>query len=187
MLVVARTGRAAALRRRALVQSDQAIALGETARDLVDRMDQASDAAQTVRELAALPGPPAVIAPPPATPPYRLPVAGRLLTGFGEVSADGVRARGLTFAVTPGAAVTAPAAGRVLFARAFRGYGVVAILDHGDGWRSALTGLAAASVRPGAQVAASERIGTAGPGRAPAVTVELYRRGRPVDIAALIS
>lgn len=186
-LVASHAGRADSLRRRALAQSDQAIALGETARDLVDRMDQASDAAATARALAALTGPPGTASADSAVPAYRLPVTGRLLTGFGEVSRDGVRARGLTFAVAPGAGVTAPAAGRVAFARRFRGYGVVVILDHGGGWRSALTALAAASVRAGAQVAAGDRVGIAGRGSAPTVTVELYRRGRPVDIAALIS
>lgn len=178
-------GRADALRRKALVASDQAVAQGEAARDLVDRMDQAGDAAQVEAALVRLSGPPgrATTARPEA--PYRLPVVGRLVTGFGELSANGVRARGLTFAVGPGEAVVAPAAGRVLFARPFRDYGTVVILDHGDGWRSAVIGLGSSAVQVGDMVEAGQRIGAAG-GDEPRVTVELYRRGRPIDIGALL-
>ena len=183
-------GRADALRRQALAASDRAVALGEAARDLVDRMDQAGDVAETRAALARLGEPPGGATPPPGEAAYRLPVSGRLVTGFGEVSADGVRARGLTFAVAADAGVVAPAAGRVLFARAFRGYGDVVILDHGGGWRSAVTGLGRVSVRTGDRVAAGQRLGSASGGAGsgePRITVELYRRGRPIDIGALSS
>ena len=179
-------GRADTLRRQALAASDQAVAQGEAARDLVDRMDQAGDAAQVGAALARLAGPPGGAARARGGAAYRLPVIGRLVTGFGEVSANGVRARGLTFAVGPGEAVVAPAAGRILFARRFRDYGTVVIVDHGNGWRSAVTGLGTAAVRTGEQVSAGQRIGAAGAGE-PSVTVELYRLGRPVDIGALLS
>lgn len=184
--------RAGALDRDAMSESDRALALGERARDLVDSLGEGDVAQATAAELAALPGPlPRPLAPGAPLPPtlrgvYRLPVRGRLVTGLDEVSDAGVRSRGLTFAVAPGAPVVAPADGVVRYARPFRGYGVIVIIDHADGWTSLVTGLAAAQVRRGERVAAGTHIGSAAGGEEPRVTVELRRRGRPMDIAALL-
>lgn len=184
--------RSQALGRNAMSESDRALALGERARDLVDLLD-AGDAAQaTAADLATLPGPlPRPLAPgatAPALPAgvYRLPVRGRLVTGLDEISDAGVRSRGLTFAAASGAPVVAPAAGIVRYARSFRGYGVIVIIDHADGWTTLVTGLARAQVARGRSIAAGDPIGVAGRGEDPRVTVELRRRGRPVDIAALL-
>lgn len=185
-------GQAEAFGRSAVAESDRALALGEHARDLVDRLSEQGEAEARSADLAALPGPlPRPLAPggaPPVAPPtaYRLPVAGRLVTGLGEVSTAGVRARGLSFAVASGSPVVAPAAGVVRYAAHFRAYGVIVLIDHGDGWSTLLTGLGRSAVRPGASVAAGAPLGRAADGDAPQVTVELRRRGRPVDIAALI-
>jgi murein hydrolase activator len=178
--------RSLALGRRALAESDRAIAMGERARDLADRIAAAGGQRATAAGLARLAGPPD--APSGATGPgaYRLPVRGRLVTGTGEVSAAGVRARGLTWAVAPGVAVVAPAAGRVVFARRFRGYRTVVVIDHGAGWTTLLAGLGGAAVRVGETVAAGTLIGRAPDGDEPEVTAELRRRGRPVDLTALL-
>jgi septal ring factor EnvC (AmiA/AmiB activator) len=178
--------RALALGRDALDQSDRAIAMGEAARDIVDRMAGAGSREQVLAALTALPGPPAAEAATAAPPAYHLPVAGTLVTGFGELASSGARARGMTFAVQPGTAARAPAAGIVRFARRFRSYGVVVILDHGAGWTSVVTGLAGTPLRAGTKVAADAILGEAPGGDSSTITVELYRRGRPVDIAALI-
>jgi septal ring factor EnvC (AmiA/AmiB activator) len=185
--------RSVALGRAALAASDRALAMGEAAQDAVDRMGTISDARATAAALDDLPDPAprpdsgsalALAGWPAGEVPYRLPVGGRLLIGFGEVSDAGVRSRGLTLAADPGAAVVAPAAGRVAFARRFGDFGVVVILDHGDGWTSMVTGLGSAAVAPGAIVAQGAPIGRAGgDGR---VTVELRRRGRPVDVVPLL-
>lgn len=191
-LEAAHRARATVLGRGALSESDRALALGEQARDLVDRMAQDGAASTTASDLAAIDAPPPRPLAPGARPvrpvsgAYRLPVAGRLVTGLDEVSDAGVRARGLTFVVAPAARVVAPAAGMVRFARRFRGYGTIVILDHGDGWTSLVTGLARADVGAGMRVAAGTPLGQAGAGEDPRITVELRRRGRPVDIAALI-
>ena len=184
--------RSQALGRDAMSESDRALALGERARDLVESLDASTDAQATAADLAALPGPlPRPLAPG-SVPPrrvrgvYRLPVRGRLVTGLDELSDAGVRARGLTFVVAPRAAVIAPAGGVVRYARRFRGYGDIVILDHGDGWTSLVTGLAAIQVRAGQAVAAGAPLGVAPAGEDPRITVELRRRGRPVDIAALL-
>ncbi|MDQ0838476.1 murein hydrolase activator EnvC family protein [Sphingomonas faeni] len=183
--------RSQALGRGALSESDRALALGERARDLVDGMAATTDAKATAASLIALAGPiPRPIAPgvtPPAPPRgvYRMPVAGRLVTGFDELSDSGVRSRGLTFATAPRARVVAPAAGTIRYARRFRDYGVIVIIDHANGWTSLVTGLAATSAKTGDRIAMGTPIGTA-PGEEPRITVELRRRGRPVDAASLI-
>ena len=184
--------RAQGLGRDAMTESDRALALGERARDLVDQLELGEAENATAAELAALPGP--VMRPfgsdarraARAARAYRLPVAGRLLTGFGEMSDAGVHSRGLTFAVAPDARVLAPAGGTVRYARAFRGYGGIVIVDHGAGWTSLVTGLGRIGVSPGAVVRQGGVLGSAAAGEEPAVTVELRRRGRPVDVAALL-
>ncbi|WP_298815000.1 peptidoglycan DD-metalloendopeptidase family protein [uncultured Sphingomonas sp.] len=166
--------------------SDRALALGERARDIVDRLRGVGDAQGTLASLLALPGPPIAAVAAEIASPYRLPVRGRLVTGFGELSDNGVRARGLTFAVAPAARVVAPAAGRIVFAQPFRGFGTVVIIDHGQGWVTLLTGLGRLSVAREQRVAAGALIGAAGAGEPPQVTVELRRRGRPIDLSMLI-
>lgn len=191
--------RASAFTHDALHQSDRAIAMGEAARDAVDRMQELGDAAQTGSALAALPGPvsrplaPGEIATrldlarwPSGDAPYTLPVAGTLVTGLGEISDAGVRSRGLTFATAPGAPVRAPAGGRIAFAAPFRDYGSIVIIDHGDGWTTLVTGLSQVVVHRGDPVAQGVAIGRAASGGAPRVTVELRRRGRPVDMIPLL-
>ena len=191
--------RSRALGRDALVESDRAIGLGERARDIVDLMGKQGDEATIRASLAALPGPlprpprPGEAASPidPVSwphdsPPYRLPVAGRLVTGFGELSDAGVRSRGLTLAPDAGAHVIAPAAGRIAFAGTFRGYGTIVIIDHGGGWTSLISGLGDTAIRVGESVAQGDTIGRASDGDAPRVTVELRRRDRAVDMTPLI-
>lgn len=174
----------------ALFESDRALALGEQARDIVGLMATAKDAAEVEAGLATLPGPlprPGDAAEPaPAAGTYRLPVAGQIVTGFGEVSDTGVRSRGLTLATAAGARVGAPAAGRILFAGPFRNYGRIVVIDHGSGWTTALTGLGETAVGRGDRVRAGDPIGRAPTGDDPQVTVELRRRGRPVEPVALI-
>lgn len=190
--------RSRSLGRDALLQSDRAIALGEEARDIVDLMDQIGNQASIRADLESLPGPlPRPLRPGEvhsvdapvawaATPPYRLPVDGRLITGLGEISDAGVRSRGLTIETRPRALVVAPAAGSVAFARAFRGYGVVVIIDHGGGWTSLVANLGRASVRVGDRVAQGGPIGESPAAERPRVTVELRRRDRAIDVTRLI-
>ena len=178
--------RAMTLGRDALVESDRALALGETARDLAAAEDRTQTAAQVRSDLLVLSGPlprpGGATVPAGGPPPYRLPVAGRLVTGFGELSPAGVRARGPSFDVVPGSVVAAPAAGTIAYAAPFASYGQVIIVDHGKGWTSLVSGLGTLAVRPGATVAQGATLGTAGP----RVTVELRRRGQPMDLTQLL-
>ena len=61
-------------------------------------------------------------------------VVGSVLAGFGGVMPDGHRSQGLLIAGSAGAEVQAVSAGRVAYADWLKGYGLLLILDHGDGY-----------------------------------------------------
>jgi len=111
---------------------------------------------------------------------YRLPVAGRAVAGFGATGAGGVREQGITFAPRSGAAVVAPAPGRVAFAGPYRGFGRIVIIEHEDGWSSVVTGLALTDATVGQELVSGTLLGYA-PTRAPRITLELRRDGTPVN------
>ena len=79
--------------------------------------------------------------------------------------------------------MVAPWDGIVAFAGPFRGYGVVLILQHSDGYHSLIAGLGRLDVAPGQPVAAGEPVGRtlADGSAAPGVYLELRRNGQPID------
>lgn len=174
----------------ALRESDRALAFGEEARRVEQQVRDRGFQEQLGRRLASLDGPvrrPEDDGSTSPRPPfaYRLPVNGRLVTGTGEVSEAGVHGRGLVLAVPADRAVIAPAPGRVLFAGPFRSFGTLVIIDHGNGWTTAVTDLAAIDTAVGQQVAAGQQIGrTAASDR---LSVELRFNGQPVAIAGLLA
>lgn len=194
-LEVLQRRRSAALAGSAGREGERALALAEQARDIEDLVARLERQATLRDSLMALPGPlPRPLrpgaAPPPGSetavagpPAYRLPVLGRVVRGFGDRSATGIRSRGITLAARPGAVVVAPAAGHIGFAGPYRGYDRIVIIDHGGGWTSLVTGLAAVSARAGDRVDQGSPIGRSG--SAP-LTVELRRRGEAVDVAGMI-
>lgn len=176
-------------------EGERAVALAEKARDLGDLVTQVGQQGRLRDELAALPGP--VTRPPrpqqaqviqasqfvPAPSGlsgYVLPVAGRVVTGFGEQASGQARSIGLTLAPRALSQAVAPAAGRVAFAGPYRGFDRIVIVEHQGGWTSLVTGLARLDVAVGDQVVAGSPIGVAGPGD-PRVMVELRRQGVPVN------
>jgi septal ring factor EnvC (AmiA/AmiB activator) len=171
----------------AMTESDRALAFGEEARTLAQLAGTRAFQQRLERSLSELAGP--VLRP--VNPPvpssgggsYRLPVEGRLLTGFGEISDAGVHARGLVFETREGAEVTAPAPGRIAWAGRFRGYGEVVIIDHGNGWISTLTDLSARNIAAGERVSRGTPLGTAGA----RLGVELRRNGRPFPITLMMA
>jgi murein hydrolase activator len=183
----------------AMIEQDRAMAMGEKARDLVDLLDRVAEQGVVRDRLAELPGPtlrpakPGIdgAAPTDVSPtqraslPYRLPVSGTVVTGLGEVSSAGVRSRGLTLATRPQAQIVAPSAGTIVYAGKFGSYGNVVIIDHGRGWTSVVTSVAALDVQPGESVLQGSPIGRAGDDR-PMITVELRQKNKPVDITRLL-
>lgn len=183
----------------AMIEQDRAMAMGEKARDIADLMNQLGVDAQQRRQLESLPGPllrPALpgvaravpvdtVAPSGNRLAYRLPVSGRIVTGMGEVSGNGIRARGLTIATRPSAQAVAPNNGRIVFAGPYRGFGSIVIIDHGEGWTTLVTGLAVLDVAVGDAVVQGSPLGRAA-AIDPKITVELRRGNRPIDIAHLV-
>jgi septal ring factor EnvC (AmiA/AmiB activator) len=169
-------------------EGERALALGEQARELAALEDTRQFQGQLRAALSTLPGPvPRPVNPPqaPARRSYLLPVEGRLVTGTGEISDAGVHARGLTFETGPDRPVVAPAPGRIAYAGPFRSYGDIVVIDHGNGWLSAITNLGALAVKAGDRVGRGDPLGRTGAatGR---VSVELRHNGEPVAITGLI-
>jgi septal ring factor EnvC (AmiA/AmiB activator) len=122
-----------------------------------------------------------------------LPAAGDILRQFGDDDGTGHTATGTTVATEPGALVTAPADGLVVFAGAFRSYGQMIILDTGDGYHMVLSGMDAIKTRQGKFVFAGEPLAVMGAKRVasatalaletgrPTLYIEFRRDGKPVD------
>ena len=169
----------------AIGAGDVAIASGEEAERIAGEAQGLRSASQVAAELAALgPVPPSPIQPNGNTAPigfaYRLPADAPVVDGLGEISASGVRSRGLTLATRRGARVFVPASGIVRFSGPFRDYDGIAIIDHGGGWMSLIVNVAS-EIRPGTRVRAGEPLGRAmGP-----LGVELSRNGQHLSPALI--
>ncbi|MFO8155898.1 MAG: murein hydrolase activator EnvC family protein [Pseudomonadota bacterium] len=115
------------------------------------------------------------------------PVTGRIRAAFGSERESGMRWRGLFITTEAGEPARAPAPGRVVFADWMRGYGLLLILDHGNGFMSLYghsEGLLADIgdwVEEGAPVVLT---GRSGGYREPGLYLEIRRDGRPVDPVA---
>jgi septal ring factor EnvC (AmiA/AmiB activator) len=112
------------------------------------------------------------------------PVAGHVTAQFGDNRASGVRWEGLVIAAERDAPVKAVAAGRVVYADWLPGLGLLAIIDHGEGYLSLYGHNDRLLKGVGESVQAGETIAAAGDtgGRAsPELYFELRRGGKPVD------
>jgi septal ring factor EnvC (AmiA/AmiB activator) len=120
-----------------------------------------------------------------------MPAAGQVTRDFGSAG-EGGAARGMTVSALPGARVVSPCGGKVVFGSSFRSYGLLLIVDCGDGYHFVLAGLDRLDASPGQRVLAGEPVGQLGAadkagdktgernGRVP-LYLELRRSGRPVD------
>lgn len=118
------------------------------------------------------------------------PLPGAVRTGFGGTLPDGRTSNGLLITAAAGAEVRSVGHGRVAFADWLRGYGLIAIIDHGNGFMSlyaqndALLAEAGAWVKPGDVLATA---GTSGGQAQPALYFELRRNGKPIDPAGWLA
>ena len=64
------------------------------------------------------------------------PLSGTLLAGYGGTLPDGGSSSGLLIGATTGTTVKAVANGKVVFADWMNGYGLILIIDHGNGYMS---------------------------------------------------
>lgn len=184
-------------------ETERAFALAEQTRSLDELVGEFDRAGRLRRELALLPGP--IMRPPrpdasqvmsTGTPDlgrgderaiagYRLPVAGRTVSGFGARSSGGQRTQGIVLAPRARAAVVSPAKGRVAFAGPYRGYGNIVIIEHANGWTSLVTGLGKCELNVGDELLAGTPLGFAAASN-PRITLELRRAGTPVNPLAFV-
>jgi septal ring factor EnvC (AmiA/AmiB activator) len=112
------------------------------------------------------------------------PVSGSLLARYGGRMPDGRASTGVLIGAPAGTPVTAVADGTVVFSEWMTGYGLILILDHGNGYMSlyahndSLLKDSGDRVKRGDAVA---RVGTSGGQGQAALYFELRRNGQPVD------
>lgn len=87
-----------------------------------------------------------------------MPVSGAKISDFGQESRPGSTEQGVSFAAAPGATVTAPCDGWVVYAGPFRSYRQVLILNAGDGYYIVLAGMERISVALNQFVLAGEPV-----------------------------
>jgi murein hydrolase activator len=112
------------------------------------------------------------------------PLSGTLLAGYGGTLPDGGSSSGLLIGANAGATVKAVANGKVVFADWMNGYGLILIIDHGNGYMSlyahneALLRDAGDDVKRGDAIAS---VGNSGNQSRPGLYFELRRNGQPVN------
>lgn len=112
------------------------------------------------------------------------PLSGNLLARFGGRMPDGRSSSGVLIGAPAGSTVTAVADGSVVFSEWMTGYGLILIIDHGNGYMSlyahneSLLRDAGDRVKRGDALA---KVGTSGGQGTPALYFELRRNGQPVD------
>ncbi|WP_342359773.1 murein hydrolase activator EnvC family protein [Terrarubrum flagellatum] len=118
------------------------------------------------------------------------PVEGAILRGFGLADDTGAPSRGQSIETRPGALVTAPSDGWIVFAGPFRSFGRLLIVNAGGGYYIVLAGMERVTVDPGQFVLAGEPIAAMGAGggaasaeegKQPVLYVEFRKDGASID------
>jgi septal ring factor EnvC (AmiA/AmiB activator) len=122
-----------------------------------------------------------------------LPVNGVKIRNFGDPDSAGGAEKGLAIAARPGAQVTAPCDGLVVYSGSFRSYGQLLILNAGGGYHVLLMGMERISVDPGQFVLTGEPVAAMGSGgqiaaatatitpSQPVLYIEFRKDGTPID------
>ncbi len=105
------------------------------------------------------------------------PAGGRLIAGAGESGPDGVARGGVWFETRPGAPVTAPFDGVVVYSGVFQTFDGVLMINTPDGYTLVLAGLGLIYVIEGQTVLAGEPVGLMSEGAqsAPRLYLEIWR------------
>ncbi len=112
------------------------------------------------------------------------PLSGALLASYGSALPDGRKSAGVLIGASAGTTVKAVADGTVVFSEWMTGYGLILIIDHGNGYMSLYAhndGLlkdAGAQVKRGDAVAS---VGNSGGQDRPGLYFELRHNGQPVN------
>jgi murein hydrolase activator len=187
----------------------RAVALAKQAVDLqglIVKMEQdiksAAKAAAAAQQQAGGKGDPALMKDPKRTSPaiafasakglFKLPVNGRKIRDFGGADDSGGVEKGISLASRPGAQVTTPCDGWVVYAGPFRSYGQLLILNAGGGYHVLIAGMERISVNIGQFVLTGEPVATMGTtsqvasifaanASQPVLYVEFRKDGTPID------
>lgn len=109
-----------------------------------------------------------------------LPVAGSRLRGFGDPDGAGGTTRGISLETRPGALVSAPSDGWVVYAGPFRSFGQLLILNAGGGYYMLLAGMQRIDVALNQFVLAGEPVAVMGETSEAAATTVGVGTGQPV-------
>jgi septal ring factor EnvC (AmiA/AmiB activator) len=123
---------------------------------------------------------------------FRLPVNGTKIRDFGGSDGSGGVEKGVSLATRPGAQVTTPCDGWVVYAGPFRSYGQLLILNAGGGYHVLIAGMERISVNIGQFVLAGEPVATMGAtsqvasilatnATRPVLYIEFRKDGTPID------
>ena len=119
-----------------------------------------------------------------------LPVIGQVEQRFGQADTNGQTVQGLAIAARPGAQITAPYDGRVLYSGAFRQYGGIVILGIDGNYQMILAGMDAPHSYVGQEVLTGEPLGNLPQGTGSLersrLYLELRYKGSPIDPAPWI-
>ena len=122
----------------------------------------------------------------------KLPVNGKKIGEFGSSDGAGGVERGISLATRPGAQITTPCDGWVVYAGPFRSYGQLLILNAGGGYHVLIAGMERISVSIGQFVLTGEPVATMGTASQvasifatnasqPVLYVEFRKDGTPID------
>ncbi len=110
------------------------------------------------------------------------PARGRIIVRFGQADELGAPSKGMTIQTRRGAQVVSPYDGQVVFAGPFRGYGLLLIIEHGEGYHTLLAGMTRIDGAVGQHLLAGEPVGVMGQSEGkPHLYIELRHNGQPVN------
>ncbi|MFP6691190.1 MAG: peptidoglycan DD-metalloendopeptidase family protein [Alphaproteobacteria bacterium] len=114
---------------------------------------------------------------------FAMPARGSVVSRFDETTALGLTTKGIVIETRASAQIVAPYDGRVAFAGRFREYGLLLIIDHGEGYHTLLAGMGRIDVSLDQRVLAGEPVGVmvAIAGDKPHLYVELRSNGHPIN------
>jgi murein hydrolase activator len=110
------------------------------------------------------------------------PARGKVIELFGQTNEVGHVTKGITIQTRKDAQVIAPYDGQVVFAGPFRGYGLLLIIEHSEGYHTLLAGMARIDATVGQRLLGGEPVGTMGQDDTkPNLYVELRYNGQPFN------
>jgi murein hydrolase activator len=123
---------------------------------------------------------------------FKMPVNGSKIRDFGGSDGAGGAEKGISLATRPGAQVTTPCDGWVVYAGPFRSYGQLLILNAGGGYHVLIAGMERISVNIGQFVLTGEPVATMGTtsqvasifatnASQPVLYIEFRKDGTPID------